>query len=187
MRNWLCSHTRTPHSHPMLLLPQAFIYADLYVRSRYQGQGQIITSHKYCGMYLLFPALDTCFWHRSPHMYLRSITTASQCLKIILEPTQPRPFICFFPLWNGLWYFPTYTLTHWSPNAIMQQHSWSWLATTLLCYIIMTNFSQSIAISHTLECHNKQFSLTLWMLQNVFFKQICIKCLRLHAAMFVWA
>ena len=35
---------------------------------RYQGQGQIITSHKYCGILFLVPALDTCFWHTNPHI-----------------------------------------------------------------------------------------------------------------------
>ena len=33
-----------------------------------QGQRWVITSHRYCVMCFLFPALDTCFWHTSPHM-----------------------------------------------------------------------------------------------------------------------
>ena len=28
-----------------------------------QVRGQVITSHRYCGMWLLVPALGTCFWH----------------------------------------------------------------------------------------------------------------------------
>ena len=32
----------------------------------YQGQGQVITSHNICGMQILFPALDTCFWNNTP-------------------------------------------------------------------------------------------------------------------------
>ena len=36
-------------------------------RSRYQGQGEVITSHTYYGMQLLIPAFDTCFWHNTPH------------------------------------------------------------------------------------------------------------------------
>ena len=41
-------------------------YADLCVTNRYQGQGQIITFHICCGMYVLAPALNTCFWLTSP-------------------------------------------------------------------------------------------------------------------------
>ena len=41
----------------------AFWYDNECIRSRYQGQGQVITSHNICGMSSLGPALDTCFWH----------------------------------------------------------------------------------------------------------------------------
>ena len=33
---------------------------DLCARSRYQGQGQVITCHRNCGMLLLVPAFDIC-------------------------------------------------------------------------------------------------------------------------------
>ena len=39
------------------------IHDDLCVRGRYPGQGQIITSQKFCGVLSLVFALDTCFWH----------------------------------------------------------------------------------------------------------------------------
>ena len=39
--------------------------------SKYQGQGQVITSHCICMMYILVPVLDTSLWHTSP----RIITT----------------------------------------------------------------------------------------------------------------
>ena len=42
-------------------------YEKCCVRSRYQWQGQVITSHGICGIYLLTPALDTFFWHNTPH------------------------------------------------------------------------------------------------------------------------
>ena len=44
------------------------IFEDLCARSRYQGQGQVITSHRYCGMQLLNHALDNCFWHTRPRI-----------------------------------------------------------------------------------------------------------------------
>ena len=37
-------------------------------RNRYQGQGQVITSHIICGMQLLVPAPDTCFWHNTTQL-----------------------------------------------------------------------------------------------------------------------
>ena len=37
-------------------------------QKHYQGQGQVITSHRHCGMWLLVPALDTSFWHTSHHV-----------------------------------------------------------------------------------------------------------------------
>ena len=40
-------------------------YQECCVRSRYQGQGQVITSHSICGMWLLVPALDSCFWNNT--------------------------------------------------------------------------------------------------------------------------
>ena len=40
--------------------------AGCYARSRYRGQGQLITPHSICGMYLLVPVLDAGFWHNSP-------------------------------------------------------------------------------------------------------------------------
>ena len=40
----------------------------LCARSSYQGQGQFITSYRYCGMELLVPALDKCFWIANPYM-----------------------------------------------------------------------------------------------------------------------
>ena len=42
---------------------------DLCVWSRYQRQGQVITSHRNCGMQLLVLALDTRFkWQYSPRL-----------------------------------------------------------------------------------------------------------------------
>ena len=37
---------------------------------RKQGKGQVITSYRYCGVQLLLPTLDTCFWETCPHMLL---------------------------------------------------------------------------------------------------------------------
>ena len=37
------------------------VHGGLWPRlNRYQGQGQVITSHNICGIWLLIPALDTC-------------------------------------------------------------------------------------------------------------------------------
>ena len=45
---------------------------DLCARRRYQEQGQVITSHGFCGMLLLIPALDACLWHTCP-IYLTCV------------------------------------------------------------------------------------------------------------------
>ena len=58
----------------MAFTPACVTYEDLCARSRYQGQGQVITSHSICGMLLLVPALDTCFWYASPQLYLPNVT-----------------------------------------------------------------------------------------------------------------
>ena len=66
---WWRHHTdQTLHSQNNLT------YVDSYCRSVHQGQGQVITSHSICGMQLLVPALDTCFWHTSPHMSLYRVS-----------------------------------------------------------------------------------------------------------------
>ena len=36
---------------------------SIYIAQKYQGQVQVITSHRYCGMWLLVPTLGTYFWH----------------------------------------------------------------------------------------------------------------------------
>ena len=41
---------------------------DLCARSMYQGLEQVITSYTICGIWLLVPAIDTSFWHRSPQI-----------------------------------------------------------------------------------------------------------------------
>ena len=40
----------------------------LRARNRYQGQGQVITSHGICGIQLIVPVRDTCIWHTSTHI-----------------------------------------------------------------------------------------------------------------------
>ena len=44
-------------------------HQDCCTRSRYQGQGQLITFHGYYGMQLLVPAIDICFWHNTSLIY----------------------------------------------------------------------------------------------------------------------
>ena len=39
-----------------------FLFEECCAMSRYQGQGQVITSHIIGEMQLHAPALDTCFW-----------------------------------------------------------------------------------------------------------------------------
>ena len=36
--------------------------------TRILNKGQVITDRSIFGMQLLVPALDTCFWHKSPHL-----------------------------------------------------------------------------------------------------------------------
>ena len=38
-------------------------------RNRYQGQGQVITSSRYCGISLFVPATDTSFGNNTPELY----------------------------------------------------------------------------------------------------------------------
>ena len=38
------------------------IIQEYCTKRRYQGYGQVIASHIYCGVYFLIPAHDTCFW-----------------------------------------------------------------------------------------------------------------------------
>ena len=47
-------------------------------RSRYQVQGQVLTSHFTCGMKLLVSTLDTCFWHNTlyiGYVYIIDVST----------------------------------------------------------------------------------------------------------------
>ena len=70
----------------------AVLIHDSCARSRYQGQGQVIASHSICGMYLLVPALDTCFRHTRPYMpyashrTLRILFLCGHCILIISLP-----------------------------------------------------------------------------------------------------
>ena len=74
--------------HPQKVHPR-FLYTivDLFPRSRYHRHGQVITSHKYCEMWLLIPVHDACFWHTNPHLpyAIPTYTTASGC---------PHTFLC---------------------------------------------------------------------------------------------
>ena len=49
------------------------------VWSRYQGQGQVITSHSICGMRLLVPALETCFRCTKVQLYPFRSLSCIQC------------------------------------------------------------------------------------------------------------
>ena len=40
----------------------------------YQGQGQVITSHIICGMWVLVSILDTCFWHNASEFLVTAFT-----------------------------------------------------------------------------------------------------------------
>ena len=35
---------------------------------RHRGHGQVITFHKYCGIWVIVPHHDVCFWHDTPHI-----------------------------------------------------------------------------------------------------------------------
>ena len=68
--------------------PIVAVYADLWARSRYQGQGQVITSHIYCGMVFIILALDTCFWHTIHHL-----STVSQTVyKLSIEDCHTKKY-----------------------------------------------------------------------------------------------
>ena len=75
----------------LLLIP---MYYNVGTRSRYQGQGQVITSHRICGMKLLVPALDACFWHNTPHMGLTHMCGNSSTLAMELLQSFDKPLIC---------------------------------------------------------------------------------------------
>ena len=52
---------------------------DVCARSIYQGQGQVITSHKSCGVWLHVPTLDTCIWLNAPHSEIWPIFYVLHC------------------------------------------------------------------------------------------------------------
>ena len=56
---WQVIHNATPQPLP---------YKDLCDRNRHQGHGQVITSHRHCGMKLPALSLDMCFWDTHSHM-----------------------------------------------------------------------------------------------------------------------
>ena len=49
-------------------------------RSRYQGQGELVTSHRDCGMWLLVPAIYTCLWHTTSDMFFMCTSRMLQCM-----------------------------------------------------------------------------------------------------------
>ena len=49
-------------------------YEECCARSRYQGQGQVITPNSICGMWLFVPTLGTWFWHKTPDIVAVSIS-----------------------------------------------------------------------------------------------------------------
>ena len=53
------------HHHMCKCIPTNGYFS---ARCRHHWQGQVITPHNICGMQLLDPALDTCFWHTSPQL-----------------------------------------------------------------------------------------------------------------------
>ena len=59
-----------------------------YVRSRYQGQGQVIASHRYCGD-VIIPSFDSCFRHSSINLF---ITVTSQWARWRLKSPPSRLF-----------------------------------------------------------------------------------------------
>ena len=57
---------RSFESHVAGLIASEFTfvkYGDLSARSRCGGQGQVITSHRCCWIWLPVPALGICFWN----------------------------------------------------------------------------------------------------------------------------
>ena len=50
----------------------------------FERQGQAITSHNICGMWLLVPALNTCFWHTSLDIWFPAqVSTVSASARIV--------------------------------------------------------------------------------------------------------
>ena len=72
LRTYLPYHTSSDYEslhHPFIKL----MFQECCAIDRYQGQGQVITSHIYCGIWLLVPAIDTCFWYNTPRDGLRNM------------------------------------------------------------------------------------------------------------------
>ena len=68
-----------------------------YVRTWYQWQGQVITSHRYCGVWLLVPALDTSS-HTSPHI---TVICGKTVLCANTSSAWQTHFYCIAFLWPG--------------------------------------------------------------------------------------
>ena len=54
-----------------------FQNGDFRARSSYQWQGQAIAAHGICGMQLIVPAFDICFWNITSHNKMIQIYTAT--------------------------------------------------------------------------------------------------------------
>ena len=68
------SSTKIPIPDPhecsnVSILEKTTTNEECCTRSRYQGQGQVITSHDIYGTQVLIPSLDICFWPSTLHMW----------------------------------------------------------------------------------------------------------------------
>ena len=106
------------------------IYKDLCARSGYQGQRQVIISYKSCGLWLIFPALDACFWQILPHIcYPGNAQLMHWCWLHTVYPRDPIYLhqLTSIPAWisnyshHKEWYEVVYPF----PNSRGCRHRWS--------------------------------------------------------------
>ena len=64
----------------------------------HNGHGQVMASHSICGMQLLVPSLDTCFWHASLHMIM-AILKLYMHVEVIGLETSP-----YWVIWLAYYY-----------------------------------------------------------------------------------
>ena len=123
---------------------------DLSARSRYQGQGQVITSHSMCWMQFFAPALDICFRYISPWLVINVyyILSLLQCLKSMSFPSKKWLINCFISSCGSrymcLWCSVSVTKSF-STNAALS-HTCIWAGLAIIPQIFHWKFSEIVTL-----------------------------------------
>ena len=98
----------------------------MFASGRYQGQGQVITCYNICWMWLIVPALHTCFWHTSPkssHRIIGILTKSSfrrAPIHYIMINSSP-PSAAYMREWMGSALVQIMACAYWTPSHFLNQ------------------------------------------------------------------